>query len=489
MSIRKLLALLLALAMMMSLCSCADEIKRRQSMGRNSGSAYVEENDDEAEYEAEDEAESGEETEEEVEATQSADAKEFGLHDEDGYHIVNKCAYTHPDGYKAKHVNHSYDTLNKTQKSIYEKLLDGAYCFSDTESSTQKGTYELKPIVLDGTDYQMKDVEAAFTAITDDHPEIFWMARSYSTETSPSDNTTTLKFCSDYKADEVVSMMKELDGALGKFYADLPAKLSGYDLELYIYKYILDNSVYDDNYNSSDSYVDEHPYLSTLYGMMVKNSIICEGYSRAFDYLCSELGIDTVCIGGYSVDDENAEHDGEPHMWNAANVDNDWYMVDATWDDWDGAEDLGEAFTYLNVTTSDIELDHKINQLYTELSEDEVEDLETAANNYVPSCTATKDCYYLLESTKMTSPDDVDTLAGAMVKASGKESKSMMIYVDSDSSAEDFAGEMFSGSQPYYEAMEKANEKTTGKKLDKEAKSSFYPNDDRNLLIFELKYV
>ena len=69
----------------------------------------------------------------------------------------------------------------------------------------------------------------------------------------------------------------------------------------------------------------------TLIGALVDGKCVCEGYARAFDYLCEKAGIDAVCIPGYGKTTEKP--DGEGHMWNAVRINGKLYAVDATWND------------------------------------------------------------------------------------------------------------------------------------------------------------
>ena len=63
-------------------------------------------------------------------------------------------------------------------------------------------------------------------------------------------------------------------------------------------------------------------------------------------------------------------------MWNTANIDSEWYMLDATWDDV-GVDGL-HYYNYFNLTTGEMRANHVID-------ESEVR---------VPACTATKHASY-----------------------------------------------------------------------------------------------
>lgn len=53
---------------------------------------------------------------------------------------------------------------------------------------------------------------------------------------------------------------------------------------------------------------------------------VCDGYSRSFQYLCSQAGIPCRVIKGSSIR-------RIPHSWNMVFLDGEWLYVDTTWDE------------------------------------------------------------------------------------------------------------------------------------------------------------
>lgn len=56
---------------------------------------------------------------------------------------------------------------------------------------------------------------------------------------------------------------------------------------------------------------------------------ICEDYALLFHRLCTEIGIKSYIIKGYTK--QNDEINNIPHSWNAAFVNEKWYLFDPTW--------------------------------------------------------------------------------------------------------------------------------------------------------------
>ncbi|MGN0643025.1 MAG: transglutaminase domain-containing protein [Huintestinicola sp.] len=72
----------------------------------------------------------------------------------------------------------------------------------------------------------------------------------------------------------------------------------------------------------------EDPYSDSIYGALVRKKALCEGYAKAFSYLCNIAGIENMIVTGYTDVD---------HMWNMVKVDGNWYHVDVGWDSPDPA--------------------------------------------------------------------------------------------------------------------------------------------------------
>lgn len=75
-----------------------------------------------------------------------------------------------------------------------------------------------------------------------------------------------------------------------------------------------------------------YEHIRNVYGALVNQKCVCEGYARSFKAAMDELGIESVLVQGYA---EGADSGVEPHMWNYVRLDGAWYGVDVTWNDGD----------------------------------------------------------------------------------------------------------------------------------------------------------
>ncbi len=70
--------------------------------------------------------------------------------------------------------------------------------------------------------------------------------------------------------------------------------------------------------------------IRTAYGALINHEGVCESYTRAFKAAMDRLGIPCVMIMGVYTHGEN---DYEQHIWDAVEIDGEWYGVDVTMDD------------------------------------------------------------------------------------------------------------------------------------------------------------
>ena len=79
-------------------------------------------------------------------------------------------------------------------------------------------------------------------------------------------------------------------------------------------------------------------------GVFVNRTAVCAGYTDAFQLCMDILGIPCIEVSGIA--DNGREIGG--HAWNAVQLEDEWYMVDVTWDDPDWGERV--YYNYFNVT-------------------------------------------------------------------------------------------------------------------------------------------
>lgn len=216
--------------------------------------------------------------------------------------------------------------------------------------SIREGIYELSddirlPCALSAQD----DLSRVYQYVVNDNPDIFWLSQSFSYEmdsdggivsVSPKYKITDpaeigdLKKAIDAKVSQAVSYVNEAsDGARGR---------GDYQKVKRVYSWVCDNVSYDGSLDD-----DQDVESSLVYGRSA-----CAGYSRAFQLICSEVGIPCIYVTG------PARSNGSTvlHAWNAVAIDGIVSYVDVTWGDKD--DNVPTDYAWLALSLDDISRTH-----------------------------------------------------------------------------------------------------------------------------------
>lgn len=125
---------------------------------------------------------------------------------------------------------------------------------------------------------------------------------------------------------------------------------SDYEKEKVIHDYIVQNTNYTEESRITDSSTDS---IYGVEGVLLNGDAVCQGYAETMKLFMDILGIECKVVTGM-VDDN------QPHAWNLVKLDNEWYHVDATWNDPDASQPDYIGYSYFNVTDEIIKYDHQI---------------------------------------------------------------------------------------------------------------------------------
>ena len=241
----------------------------------------------------------------------------------------------------------------------------------------------------------------------DDHPEVFWIDESEPYYYTQDDGGLTIRLHFKLQKDALETARQELK-------------------ELFVHDRLIDACTYDEEAVEIHKQEKVRGNEQNAYGALVEGKAVCEGYTRAFQILCSRLGVTCWVIQGQAIGFEGES--SVNHIWNCVQLDGDWYHVDATWDDYEDAPAATDRYYYFNLTTAELEKDHIISPLYGESTGEDV-----WCNGYVPECNSTDYYYFSLNAFALYSLDDYacsEYLAQAA--AEGRESCCYRIDEDAD---------------------------------------------------------
>ncbi len=254
---------------------------------------------------------------------------------------------------------------------------DEHYQYTTLKTTTEKKVYKavlnaikIAKNVVNISSYKLASdkVDLVIRKVLSDHPKYFYVSGKWSYSTVISGKTSYVDSVYLYYTDgetvdkydnnklkiaadraKISKQIKALNKKTKEIVDKIPVSAPNIIKEKLIHDYLADNVVYD--YAAAEKakkgYYDIH-HQWDLYGAIVEGISVCEGYSKAFMFLCHLVGINAMTVSGYS---------GEDHMWNEVNIDGEWYMVDVTWDD---DKKYGALDRYFNVTTNELSETHVI---------------------------------------------------------------------------------------------------------------------------------
>ena len=229
--------------------------------------------------------------------------------------------------------------LDDTAKIIYNKfsknidnlkkdnyVIDFSTTFNELLNTTT-GQYKLN-----------KAFQSALDAFFYDHPELFYIditkmsldikcmsiasLKTYTVEISPKGGNYLLS--SFNSEEEVISAINKVESIKNNIINSV-AEYNTYNKIKTIHNLWVSSIEYNETINNSNNY--------NIYGALVENKVVCEGYAKAFKYLMDSLDIECILVSGTATYIYDYGSEGGPHMWNYVKLNDSWYGVDVTWDD------------------------------------------------------------------------------------------------------------------------------------------------------------
>lgn len=285
-------------------------------------------------------------------------------------------------------VSNGYESLDTDiERLLYKKIVENADNISYYHKA-HNGSCYINDIHIPVSGIALDILRKVLCAVQNDHPEIFWISNSY--ERIYDDKSTKMKLCSIFSKKELSYAKEKLKDKVHEIISLMPSGLSDYDKVLFIHDYIVKNCEYAKetfqkykNNKKSVNYTDYYK-IFTPYGCLIDRSAVCEGISKAFQILCTEVGIETRQVVGYLGE--------EAHMWNLVKIDSNWYHIDVT-------NDKNRTFNeYIYFCLSD----QKIQELGHKISRQIIDSKEIPQNSIynfkLPECNSMKHNYYYKNS-------------------------------------------------------------------------------------------
>lgn len=222
-------------------------------------------------------------------------------------------------------------------------------------------------------------IDFIFQRVLDDHPELFYVDGYTYTNYTRDIRTVAIEFSGSYNlgTEEVTQYRAQIDAAVAGLLEGVDETWDDYEKVKYAYETLILHTEYDLN----------APRNQDIYSVFVGHASVCQGYAKAFQYLCNRMGVECGLVQG------RVKNTGEYHAWNLVKADGAYYYVDTTWGDISFKEEEQEillkiSYDYLCVTGKILEKTH-----------------EADSRLVLPECSAVADNYYVREDACFTEYD------------------------------------------------------------------------------------
>ncbi len=233
-----------------------------------------------------------------------------------------------------------YEKLSQTEKKAYDTIY--------------KGMKNHKDAVFVSRDFSSDKVFDLVSVVLCEHPEIF-----YTGDSCRLDGFGRLEFVYKYDKRQSEKLYEQIKEKTEKILSSLSADMDDYEKSVYIYDYLCRNVYYD--YSALDELSSDMD-VSTLIGPLLQGRAVCTGYAKAYQYLLSCAGVESLFVFGTA---STPAQSGD-HAWIVQQSNGDYYFTDPTWgDSFDGKnkEEMPN-HAYFCITTREIKKTHKLDKMF-----------------------------------------------------------------------------------------------------------------------------
>lgn len=219
--------------------------------------------------------------------------------------------------------------LSQNEKNIYDHIFRGLREFQNKMFFPRA---------------QPQAVERAFEAIKNDMQELFFVSGSFHMLSSISG--VELQLSCLYNKNESVRILNQLKRIAEQVVAPFKNR-SHYETAIALHDYLVSHVRYSERLNAAGE-------AHSPVGALINRECVCEGYARAYKFLCDKAKIPCIVVSGTAVGMNGTP---EGHAWNMIGLDTGYYHVDVTFDQYIDRQYCSKQRMFLS--TEEISVDHQ----------------------------------------------------------------------------------------------------------------------------------
>ncbi len=192
---------------------------------------------------------------------------------------------------------------------------------------------------IDVSAYRLNSDElyTVYMTYVTDYPQHFWVAHQFSYS---GDFGTIWPAYLSFEGG-IPAARAAFEAAADRLLEGIPLDADEFEKEVFVHDRLVD----------ACSYVADGTEVShTAFGSLVLGHSVCEGYSKAMQYLMYRCGIQCTTVNGRG--------SGGNHEWNIVRIGGEYYHLDVTFDDPVGTNYC--SYKFFNLTTAQISADHTV---------------------------------------------------------------------------------------------------------------------------------
>ena len=241
--------------------------------------------------------------------------------------------------------------LSDNVQSVYYNSLGSSKHLYDTILQSIRNGSRMIPIA------GPVNANELVTQVFFDHPELFFATPGHGTVVSLLGSAITPFY--PYSQAEASRLKAQLESVSDQIIHELiNDHQSDYDKVRVLHDYLKYNLQYDNDAVGSLPVTREFAEAHNIVGALLHHKCVCDGFSKAFKYLCNKAGVECWVIHGKGSSSIGSEF----HAWNIVKINGYYHHVDVTWDNQYAASALIPNYGYLNLSDEEISKDHTWNR-------------------------------------------------------------------------------------------------------------------------------